>query len=101
MGKSATGQLEMASRLIGEVKGQPMQPGQCGEHLRKKLAEEFEAIVQGFVEEAKKGGCQHVKLVTELLKDVEPSQPKKKGPATRFLEEWERERPERERLRVS
>ncbi len=45
----------------------PLRPGQCRAHMRKVLAKEFRGIVAGFVEGAKSGSCQHVKLATELL----------------------------------
>jgi hypothetical protein len=62
-------------------------PGQCRTHMRRTLAKEFEKIVEGFVKEAKKGSCPHLRLTTELLKPMEGTK-QKKGPVARFLEEW-------------
>lgn len=45
----------------------PLRPSQCRTFMRDQLAREFRGIVQGFVQEAKSGSCQHVKLATELL----------------------------------
>lgn len=55
------------------VAKKPLQPGQCRAYMRRTLAKEFRGIVDGFVEGAKTGSCQHVKLATELL------EPRRKG----------------------
>jgi len=69
-----------------------LKPAECKKHIQERLAQNFEAIVEGFVEEAKKGSCPHVKLANELLKEAAP---RKKGPAELMLERWTRgkERP--------
>ena len=53
--------------------------------MRKRLAEEFPGIVQGFLEGAKTGSCAHLKLATELLAEPE-RRPRRKGSALRLLE---------------
>ena len=76
-----------------------MRPSECRRHMRKTLAREFENIVDGFVKAAKKGSCQHVKLATELLKSERKVISRKKGSATRYWEELQKEEGERDRLR--
>jgi hypothetical protein len=77
--------LAVAAEL--EETEKPLRPKQCHKYLQKKLASEFGAIVQGFVEEAHKGGCAHMKLAVELLESAKPLPRKTKGSAQRFLEE--------------
>jgi hypothetical protein len=55
--------------------------------LQKKLAEEFPKIVEGFVTEARNGGCAHVKLAVELLEPPPGEGRRTKSSAQRFLEE--------------
>ncbi len=76
-------------------------PAQCKRIFQKGLAESFEAIVAGFVKEAKKGSCPHVKLANELLETaIEEKALQKKGPAERMVEEWIRgEKPESKKVR--
>jgi hypothetical protein len=66
---------------------EPLTPSQCRLHMRRRLAKEFEEIVNGFVKAAKKGSCPHVKLATELLKPERPRVSQKKGPVARLMEE--------------
>jgi hypothetical protein len=82
---------------VGVAKVKPMRPGECRSHMRRTLAREFEGIVQGFVEAAKKGSCPHVKLANELLKPVRKSPSRRKGSVVKHLEQMEREMIERER----
>jgi hypothetical protein len=63
-----------------------LRPRQCRRHLENTLAEEFSDIVQGFIGEAKKGGCAHMKLAVELLEPAKDGG-RKKGAALRLLEE--------------
>jgi hypothetical protein len=65
----------------------PLRPKQCHKYLQKKLASEFREIVQGFVSEARNGGCAHLKLAVELLEPAKPEPRRTKGSAQRFLEE--------------
>ena len=44
-----------------------LKPAQCRAFMRRHLAEAFPKIVEGFVNEAEKGSCPHVKLASELL----------------------------------
>lgn len=69
-----------------ESQDKPLRPKQCHKYLQKTLATEFKTIVGGFIDEARKGGCAHMKLAVELL---EPAKVEKlqKGSAQRFLEE--------------
>lgn len=65
----------------------PLRPRQCHKYLQKRLAEEFPRIVEGFITEAREGGCAHMKLAVELLEPPKDEGRKKKGSALRFLEE--------------
>jgi hypothetical protein len=65
-----------------------LRPRQCSGYLRSKLAKEFPKIVEGFVNEARNGGCAHMKLAAELLERPKSERPApKKGTAQRLLEE--------------
>ena len=90
----AVGGLKVA---VGVAKVKPMRPAECRSHMRRTLAREFEAIVEGFVEAAKKGSCPHVKLANELLKPVRKSPSRRKGSVVKHLEQMERDMIERER----
>ncbi len=70
-----------------EVQEKPLRPRQCHKYLQKKLASEFRAIVGGFVDEARKGGCAHMKLAVELLESAKDEGRRRKGSAQRLLEE--------------
>ena len=52
----------------------PLRPKQCHKYMQKRVAEQFPAIVNGFISEALKGSCPHMKLAVELLEPakVEP-----------------------------
>lgn len=79
------------SEAPGGVKERPhepaLRPTQCRGYMRKRLAEEFPGIVQGFLEGAKTGSCAHVKLVTELLAEPDRKRSRRKGSAVRLLEQ--------------
>ncbi len=45
----------------------PLRPKQCHKYVQKRVAEQFPAIVNGFIGEALKGSCPHMKLAMELL----------------------------------
>jgi hypothetical protein len=64
-----------------------MLPAGCRAYMRRRLAKEFPEIVDGFIEEAKKGSCPHVKLATELLRPVRKGTPRRKSEATKMLDE--------------
>ena len=70
-----------------ELREKPLRPRQCHKFLQKKLASEFRTIVGGFIEEARKGGCAHMKLAVELLEPAKDEGRRKKGSAQRLLEE--------------
>jgi len=70
-----------------EPQEKPLRPRQCHKFLQKKLAAEFKPIVGGFIEEARKGGCAHMKLAVELLEPAKDEGRRKKGSAQRLLEE--------------
>ena len=69
----------------------PLRPSQCRGYMRRKLAQEFGGIVDGFIKGAKSGSCPHVKLATELL-EPRPRHRVKSGRRTiaRWLDEMER-----------
>ena len=71
----------------------PLRPSQCRAHLRKTVAAAFRDIVTGFVDEAKRGSCQHLKMATEMVepKKREEAASREKGPAELMLEELNRE----------
>lgn len=84
--ESAAGSAEGVEQ---EAKKKPLAPGQCRAFMRRTLAEEFPGIVDGFVKQAKRGSCQHVKLATELL---EPRRRQKRVDDGRaVLESWVKE----------
>ena len=91
-------EFDRVKEVVGETKARYLRPGECRSHMRRTLAKEFQGIVDGFVEAAKKGGCPHVKLATELLKPIRKNPSRKKGSVARFLERMDKERLERERL---
>ena len=62
---------------------------QCKRIFQRELAGNIDAIVKGFVEEAKKGSCAHVKLANELLDTaIEQQAARRKGPAERQADAW-------------
>ena len=77
-----------AQRAEGaEEKGEmPLKPSQCRAYMRRELAREFRGIVRGFVDGAKKGSCQHVKLAAELLATPK-RQRRRKDAADRLVDE--------------
>jgi len=77
--KADAGAEKLAKRI--------MLPAGCRAYIRRRLAKEFPAIVDGFVEEAKKGSCPHVKLATELLRPLRKGTPRRKSEATRLLDD--------------
>ena len=96
------GQEKAQGGIAVEAKVRQRRPSECRNHMRTELAENFEAIVKGFIEVAKTGSCQHVKLATELLKPVRKTAPRKKGSVQKLMEklDWsqlERDQEERER----
>jgi hypothetical protein len=90
--------LDQVKDVANEGKAKYMRPSECRSHMRRTLAKEFQGIVDGFIEAAKKGSCQHVKLATELLKPIRKGPSRKKGTATRYWEQLEKEDREKERL---
>jgi len=71
-----------------EPPAKPLKPSQCAGHMRKRLAEEFPRIVNGFVKQVKRGSVPHVRLATELLQPP-PARPKKTL-AEKMLEDYAR-----------
>ena len=68
-----------------------LRPSQCRAYMRQTLAREFRGIVHGFVEGAKTGSCQHVKLVAELLEPLPRRRSRGKGTVQQLLEKLEHE----------
>jgi hypothetical protein len=91
-------ELDQVREAVGERKAKFMRPSECRSHMRRTLAREFQGIVDGFVEAAKKGSCPHVKLANELLKPIRKGPSRKKGTATRYWEQLDKELREKERL---
>ena len=73
----------------------PLRPSQCRAYMRRTLAHEFREIVQGFVESAKQGSCQHVKLVTELMTVPKRKQLRGRGKVEAILRKLDREEAEK------
>ena len=92
-------ELDQVKEALGEGKAKYMRPSECRSHMRRTLAKEFQGIVDGFVEAAKKGSCPHVKLATELLKPIRKGTSRKKGTATKYWEMLQREEREKEQLK--
>ena len=90
--------MEQGNVGVGEGKKKYMKPSECRSLMRRTLAKEFQAIVDGFIAAAKKGSCPHVKLATELMRADRKGAPRKKGTATKYWEMLQRE--EREKVRV-
>ena len=82
---------EAVKQKPGKQEKRIMQPGGCRSYMRRELAREFEEIVKGFVDAAKRGSCMHVKLATELLKPTRKGTTRRKGTAQRLLEELGRD----------
>jgi UDP-N-acetylmuramoylalanine-D-glutamate ligase len=97
-GTTKNGELARVEEMVAEKKVKYMSPGECRSHMRRTLAKEFQSIVNGFVEAAKKGSCPHVKLATELLKPIRKNPSRKKGTVAKYIEQLDREKLERERL---
>jgi hypothetical protein len=70
-----------------ESQEKPLRPRQCHKYLQKTLASEFPKILAGFMDEARKGGCAHMKLTVELLEPAKDDGRRQKGSAQRLLEE--------------
>ncbi len=92
-------ELDQVKDEVGEGKARYMRPGECRAHMRRILAKEFEEIVDGFVEAAKKGSCPHVKLATEFLKPIRKMPSRKKGTAMKYWEMLQQEDREKEKLK--
>lgn len=73
------------------VTERPLRPGQCRAYMRRELAREFPGIVAGFIEGAKAGSCQHVKLATELMKAESKAKVSGRRRVQEILEKLERE----------
>jgi hypothetical protein len=67
----------------------PLRPHQCRKHLRETVAAAYRDIVAGFVDQAKNGSCQHLKMATEVVESPKRTRVglRVKGPAERLLEE--------------
>lgn len=88
-GRYRAGEGRSAGRTEAQGGGdeRALRPRQCPAYLRKRLAREFRTIVDGFVKEARHGGCAHMKLTAELLEPPKDERRAKKGTAQRLLEE--------------
>lgn len=64
----------------------PLNRYQCRRYLERTVTSEFRKIVQGFVREAKKGGCAHMKMATELVDPGKKGTRRGKGSVQRLLE---------------
>jgi predicted component of type VI protein secretion system len=93
-------ELDQVKEAVGAGKDRHLRPSECRSHMRRTLANEFQGIVDGFVEAAKKGSCPHVKLATELLKPIRKNPSRKKGSITKILEELDRQKREKAELQA-
>jgi hypothetical protein len=85
-GKKSTEQYELRDTVCSRQSERLLKPAGCRSYLRRRLARVFPAIVEGFLEEAKKGSCVHLKLATELLGPVRKRASRRKGSVTKLLE---------------
>jgi len=94
-------ELEQGNESVGAGKAEVryLRPSQCRSLMRKTLAREYQAIVDGFIAAAKKGSCPHVKLATELMKSDRNGASRKKGTATKYWEMLQKEEREKERVK--
>jgi hypothetical protein len=83
-GVAVWGGAEGRQEAVGEEK--PLRLRQCKRYLERTLAAEFRGIVQGFVKEARKGGCAHMKLTAELLEEAAGPVRRGKGSIQKLLE---------------
>lgn len=86
-GSRSDARSDAARTVTDDAEETPLRPRQCQSYLRTRLAKEFPKIVDGFVSEARNGGCAHMKLAAELLEDTKKEPPRRKGTAQRLLEE--------------
>ena len=89
MGRRVAEGTKAGGERVGGARA--LRPWQCRELMRRRLAREFDGILDGFIAAAKKGSCPHVRLVTELLETERKPQGKKKGSAALLLEKLEKE----------
>jgi hypothetical protein len=85
--RSCTELYESEDVVVSKQCQRLLKPAGCRSYLRRRLANAFPAIVDGFVEEAKKGSCVHLKLATELLGPTRKRASRKKSSVTNLLEE--------------
>lgn len=85
------GETPSRAIFVVEPPKRPLRPGACGAYLKATLARALPAILQGFVNEAIEGSCQHLKLVVELTESsAEENDGDAKGPAQLLLERLKR-----------
>lgn len=84
---NGTEQYELRDTTGNRQSERLLKPAGCRSYLRRRLARVFPAIVEGFLEEAKKGSCVHLKLATELLGPTRKRASRKKSSVTKLLEE--------------
>jgi hypothetical protein len=89
------GVIETVAGVDGAAVEKSLTPNQCRKYLRKTVAGAYRDIVAGFVKEAKAGGCQHLKMATEVVESTRrPKAVRRvKGAAALMLEKLEREFP--------
>jgi hypothetical protein len=78
------------------VKEKPLRPHECRTHLRKAVAAAYRDIVAGFVLEATGGGCQHLRMATEIVESKKRVRKvvRPKSVTAQLLEELDREFPD-------
>jgi hypothetical protein len=91
------GSINAGAGVDGAAVEKSLTPNQCRKYLRKTVAGAYRDIVAGFVKEAKMGGCQHLKMATEVVQSTRrPKAVRRvKDSATLMLEKLEREFPSR------
>ena len=80
-----------STKAAAKMEERPLRPAQCRAYMRRTLAREFRGIVDGFIEGAKSGSCQHVKLVTELMQGSPKVRARGKSTVQQLLDEFDRE----------
>lgn len=88
MGRTSYRNVELlAAAEETEKPLKPLRPKQCHKYMQRTLATVFPEIVEGFLKEARNGGCAHMRLAVDLLEPAKPEPRRTRGSAQRLLEE--------------
>lgn len=90
------GEVKVAGTEAVVKKARTPRPGECRGRMRRAVAKEFDEIVRGFIEAAKKGSCPHVKLATELVSQPGRRRTKRESSLEELLRKMDSEQVEME-----